>query len=351
MKYNGRYDGGQANVATHFTVCVGVWVQGEGHRGAQLPGLTGSQLLRHGQDPQTMRKSSFALGTASPSQGRREGHGGGGGRGEQHGATLTLPVTRAVVPVHGDRQMITHLNGIFLECDVHKTQQLHTWGLHSNQGGRTHSEDPECCVCSSTGRCGCDSSLAAGRHGRYTHTAHSHYPPPGLTQSSRDDSAHNEAQSSSLEEKRYKYQGSSFDRSINSYFNVRYEGVTLAFITDPWCSDTGGVEVAATVHITLHPAENQSGWVRRPAEGAFTLKPRAPTALALTALVVAPVRGIKPVVLARLGQQRDSNRTATGQSRTEGAHAQTATLTFGCSAACHLLCIPSHSDTQRKSAC
>lgn len=112
-KNNGGYDCGQANLATHVTECVGVRVQGEGYRGAQLPGLTGSQLLSHGQDPQTMRKSSFALCTTSPSQRRREGHGRGGRGGEKHGATLTLPVARAVVPVHGDRQLIMLLSVIF----------------------------------------------------------------------------------------------------------------------------------------------------------------------------------------------------------------------------------------------
>lgn len=181
---------------------------------------------------------------------------------------------------------------------MYNTQQLHTWGLHSNQGGRTHSEVPECCVCSSTGLCGCDSTLAAGRHGHYTHTAHSHSPPPGRNQSSRDDSAHNEAQSSNLEEKKYQYQGSGFDHNIKRYFSVRHEGFTLAFIADPWCSYTGGVEVAATVYITLHTAENQSGGVGRPAEGTFTLEPWAPTTLALTTLVVAPVGGIKTLVKA-----------------------------------------------------
>lgn len=113
-KENGRHDCGQAKVATHFTVCVGVWVQGESYGGAQLPGLTGGQLLSHGQDPQTMGKASLALCTTSPSQRRREGHGGGGGGGEKHGATLTLPVTRAVVPVHGDRRLMLRPSGVFV---------------------------------------------------------------------------------------------------------------------------------------------------------------------------------------------------------------------------------------------
>lgn len=71
--------------------------------------------------------------------------------------------------------------------------------------------------------------------------------------------------------------------------NVGHEGFTLAFIADPWGSYTGGVEVAATVYITLHTAEDQGGRVGRPAEGTFTLKPGAPATLALTTLIVAPV--------------------------------------------------------------
>lgn len=70
-------------------------------------------------------------------------------------------------------------------------------------------------------------------------------------------------------------------------------GLTLAFITDSWSSNTGRMEVATTVHITFNTAENQSGGVGRPAKGTFTLKPRAATALALTALIVAPVGGVK----------------------------------------------------------
>lgn len=72
-----------------------------------------------------------------------------------------------------------------------------------------------------------------------------------------------------------------------------YDGLTLAFVTDPWCSDTGGMEVAATVHITFNTTENQSGGVRRPAKGTFTFKPWAATTLALTTLIVAPVGGVK----------------------------------------------------------
>lgn len=68
-----------------------------------------------------------------------------------------------------------------------------------------------------------------------------------------------------------------------------YKSLTLAFVTDPWCSNTGGMEVAATVHVTFNTTENQGGGVRCPAKGAFTLKPRAATTLALTALIVAPV--------------------------------------------------------------
>lgn len=47
------------------------------------------------------------------------------------------------------------------------------------------------------------------------------------------------------------------------------------------------MEVAATVDVTFDSAENQGGRVRRPAEGTFTLKPRAAATLALAALVVA----------------------------------------------------------------
>lgn len=105
-------------MATHFTVCVGVWVQGEGYGGARLPALTGGQPLRHRQHPQAMRKAPFALCTTSPSQRRREGHGGGGG-GEEHGAPLALPVTRAVVPIHGDRHPLRTCMGHF--CNATRT--------------------------------------------------------------------------------------------------------------------------------------------------------------------------------------------------------------------------------------
>lgn len=75
--------------------------------------------------------------------------------------------------------------------DVHYTQDLLTWGLRSNQAGRTHSVVPECCECSSTGLSGCDSILEVGRHGRCTHMAHSRHHQPGRNQSYLDDSAHN----------------------------------------------------------------------------------------------------------------------------------------------------------------
>lgn len=71
------------------------------------------------------------------------------------------------------------------------------------------------------------------------------------------------------------------------------EGLTLAFVADPRRSYTGRMKVAATVYITLHTTENQSGWVRRPAEGTFTLKPWTPATLALTTLIIAPMGGIK----------------------------------------------------------
>lgn len=75
--------------------------------------------------------------------------------------------------------------------DMHYTQDLLTWGLRSNQAGRTHSVVPECCECSSTGLSGCDSILEVGRHGRCTHMAHSRHHQPGRNQSYLDDSAHN----------------------------------------------------------------------------------------------------------------------------------------------------------------
>ncbi len=57
------------------------------------------------------------------------------------------------------------------------------------------------------------------------------------------------------------------------------------------------MEVAATVHITFNTTENQSGGVRRPAKGTFTLKPRAATTLALTTLIVAPVGGGQIIII------------------------------------------------------
>lgn len=49
------------------------------------------------------------------------------------------------------------------------------------------------------------------------------------------------------------------------------------------------MEIAAAVDVTLDAAEDQSGGVRGPAQGALTLEARAAAALAFTALVVAPV--------------------------------------------------------------
>lgn len=66
---------------------------------------------------------------------------------------------------------------------------------------------------------------------------------------------------------------------------------TLAFITDPRCSDAGGVEVAATVDVAFNTAENQGSWIRRPAQGAHALKERAAAALAHPTLVVASAGG------------------------------------------------------------
>lgn len=94
----------RVSVCTHFTVRVGVWVQGEGHGGTRLSGRTRRQLLRHRKDPQAVRKSASPLCATSPSQRRGEGHGGGGGGGgEQHRATLALPVARSIVPVGARR--------------------------------------------------------------------------------------------------------------------------------------------------------------------------------------------------------------------------------------------------------
>lgn len=53
------------------------------------------------------------------------------------------------------------------------------------------------------------------------------------------------------------------------------------------------MKVAATVDITFNTTENQSGRVGRPAKGTFALKPWTATALALTTLIVTPVRGDK----------------------------------------------------------
>lgn len=65
--------------------------------------------------------------------------------------------------------------------------------------------------------------------------------------------------------------------------------LTLAFIADPWCCNTSGMEVAATVHITFNTTENQRSRVRCPPKGALTLKSWAATALALTTLIVTSV--------------------------------------------------------------
>ena len=80
-------------------------------------------------------------------------------------------------------------------------EDLLTWGLHSNQGGRTHSVVPECYVCSSTGLSGCGSSLGEGRHGHYIHTAHSRRHQRELNQSYLDGSAHSGALLSSLKDR------------------------------------------------------------------------------------------------------------------------------------------------------
>lgn len=66
---------------------------------------------------------------------------------------------------------------------------------------------------------------------------------------------------------------------------------TLAFITDPRCSNAGGVKVAATVHVAFNTAKNQGSWVGCPAEGAHTLKEWAAAALAHPTLIVASAGG------------------------------------------------------------
>lgn len=85
------------------------------------------------------------------------------------------------------------------------SEDLLTWGLHSNQAGRTHSVVLEYCVCNSTGLSGCDSSLGEGLHVRYTHKEHSHHHQPGLNQSCLDGSAHSGALLSSLKDKMMNY--------------------------------------------------------------------------------------------------------------------------------------------------
>lgn len=91
-------------------------------------------------------------------------------------------------------EVFNHTQGIYI-------QDLFTWGLHSNQAGRTHSVVPECCGCSNTGLSGCDSILGEGRHGRYTHTAHSRRHQPGLNQSYLDGSVHSVALWSNLNDR------------------------------------------------------------------------------------------------------------------------------------------------------
>lgn len=77
-------------------------------------------------------------------------------------------------------------------------KDLFTWGLRSNQAGRTHSVVPECYVCSNTGPSGCGSSLGQGLHGRYIHIGHSRHHQRQLNQSYLDGSAHSGALLSSL---------------------------------------------------------------------------------------------------------------------------------------------------------
>lgn len=65
---------------------------------------------------------------------------------------------------------------------------------------------------------------------------------------------------------------------------------TLALVTDPWSRNTRAVKVTATIHITLHSTQHQSGWIRGPTQRALALKPWTPTAPALTALVITSER-------------------------------------------------------------
>lgn len=85
-------------MCTHFTICMGVWVESEGYRGTELSWQTRCQVLRHRQDPQAVRKSSSPFCATLPSQGRGEWYGGGRGGGEQHRTPLALAVACAVVP-------------------------------------------------------------------------------------------------------------------------------------------------------------------------------------------------------------------------------------------------------------
>lgn len=68
---------------------------------------------------------------------------------------------------------------------------------------------------------------------------------------------------------------------------VRPCGPILTFVTDPRSSNAGGVEVAATAHITFNTTQHKSGRVRRPAQGTLALKPRAPATLTLPTFIVA----------------------------------------------------------------
>lgn len=82
----------------------------------------------------------------------------------------------------------------------------------------------------------------------------------------------------------------------SAVLTVRSCSPVLAFITDSRSSDTGGVEVAATVDVAFDTAQNQSGGVGCPTQGAFTLKPRAAAALTLTAFIVTSLVAVQRAV-------------------------------------------------------
>lgn len=239
-----------------------------------------------------MWKSSFALCTTSPSKRRRERHGRSGCRGEEHGATLTLPVTRAVVPIHNDRQSIMRLGVTFLSWNMCITVNIFLPGISivTREAGLTVRSLSVvravalACLVVAISLLWVTMAITLARHAATT-PSQGWTKAPGATLLTM-------RTSSPIWKRKHWYQGSIFDHN-KSVFIVRYDGLTLAFITDPWCCYAGRVEVAATVYITFDTTENQSGWIRRPPEGTFTLKPWASTTQTLTTLIVAPMWGIK----------------------------------------------------------